>query len=213
MILSLKRRASNLCGRFSVSFSADSRAADFSYSLARPNKVPRYHGPRDYLDAAESADTPVDELTRLASSDYLFVRLAVAKNPRTPPSSLACVLPAVFESYGEQEIAESVAKRPDTPPSVLERLAGGLRAHLHAGRENRGAFGAAVALCTNEATPFEALRGLLSPEVSKPQFRKVVARETRRRDVLALLLLDVSTTVVARAKVTMSELLAANGDA
>lgn len=83
-------------------------------------------------------------------------------------------------------------------------LATSLTPYLHAGRESHGAFGAAVALCCNTSAPFAALQALLSPAVGKPQFRKVVARESRRADVLALLASDVSTSVAARAKARIS---------
>lgn len=167
----------------------------------------QYHGPREYLDAAMSTDTPAEELARLALSEYSFVRLAVARNARTPSSALSRLVSASLESYAEQEVAEAVAARMDAPSVVLERLAAGLAPHLHGGRKSHVAFGSAVALCSNPATPFEALRVLLSPSASKPQFRKVVARQTCRPDVLELLKSDVSSKVAARASATLSPLV------
>jgi hypothetical protein len=132
------------------------------------------------------------------------VRLAVAKNANTPSVALERVLSLSLKSYAEHEIAEAVAARTDAPPHALARLSAELLAHLHCGRESHVAFGAAVALCCNPAAPLEALVALLSPSASKPQFRKVVARESRRLDVLALLQSDVSSTVSERACATLA---------
>jgi hypothetical protein len=165
----------------------------------------RYHGPKDYLDAARSTDTSAEELEALAVTEYPFVRAALAKNPSTPPRALSSLLSANLDRYPEQEVAEALAARTDASGALLERLAEALSTHLHGGRDSRAAFSAAVALCSNEAAPFDAIRRLLDPAVSKPVFRKVVARETRRADVLALLASDVSSTVAERARRSISQ--------
>ena len=94
----------------------------------------KYTGPRDQLDAAGSPDTPTEELERLISSEYAFVRLAVAQNLKTPPGALDRILPAVLETYTDQQIAESIAKRADSPPALFQRLSAALLSHLHGER-------------------------------------------------------------------------------
>jgi hypothetical protein len=166
-----------------------------------------YHGPKDYLDAARSDGTSVAELMMLAQSEYGFVRLAVARNPNASSAVLASLLPATLsrDSDSDQEIALAVARHDNAPVELLERLASALAPHLRAGREHL-AFAAGVELCANPAVPFSALEGLLSPACSPVQFRKVVARDSRRRDVLDLLLSDPSSIVATRAKQTLSQL-------
>ena len=166
----------------------------------------RYQGPRDRLDAASSADTPPAELAVLTSSEHAFVRAALARNPKTPPDALRFLLRDALEREQEQEVAEALAARGDAPPELLTLLADALATHLHAGRDSHTAFGAAVALCCNPATPFAAVQMLLTSTMSKPTFRKVVARESRRADVLALLAHDVSSRVADRARKSIGDI-------
>lgn len=167
-----------------------------------------YHGPRDYLDAASSAATPPDELAALASSDYSFVRLAVASNPATPAEALSRLLPSAPLPSPDQDIAAALARRQDVPPDLLSSLARLLPSYLDCGRANHDAFGVAVSLCCNPVTRREDVRRLLEPERSKPQFRNVVARECRDVGILELLSLDPSSTVRARAKARLQALRA-----
>jgi hypothetical protein len=53
----------------------------------------KYDGPKDMLDAARSSATLADELTNLANSEYVFVRVAVAENPNTPIQALSRLVP------------------------------------------------------------------------------------------------------------------------
>lgn len=71
-------------------------------------------------------------------------------------------------------------------------------------------FKAGVLLCCNPTTPFQAIATLLYSARVAMQFRKVVARETRRRDVLNLLLNDSSETVRQQAQKSIEALTQAS---
>ena len=62
-------------------------------------------------------------------------------------------------------------------------------------RDHHLLFEIGVALCCHPSAPFDAIQPLLVPGTSASEFRKVVARETRREDVLRLLRTDKSETV------------------
>jgi hypothetical protein len=165
-----------------------------------------YHGPRDYLDAAKSLNTPIDELVRLASSEYPFVRLAIAENPNTPSFALSQVLPEPSKGIGRADITKAVAIRKDASPILLEQIAETVRANRWQSRRVIGPISVVAALCCNKATPIEAIQLLIMPETIKPRLRKIVARKTRRKDVLNLLLADPSPVVVSRAEKTLAML-------
>ena len=61
------------------------------------------------------------------------------------------------------------------------------------------AFDAGLLLCSRPSVPFEAILHLLNAEAVSVQFRKVVARESSRLDVVDNLVNDRSETVRARA--------------
>ncbi|MCS6839551.1 MAG: hypothetical protein RMJ54_09395 [Roseiflexaceae bacterium] len=168
--------------------------------------MPRYHTPKEYLDAARSPETSPEELRELATSPYNFVAIAVAQHPNTEPDVLAALLPATITSWNEQALAAAIAQHPRTPVEALEILAERLAPVLDNGREHQIGFRAGVLLCCNPKTPFRAIAALLRSEIAATQFRKVVARETRRRDVLELLLHDRSETVKKRAQKSIEAL-------
>ncbi len=168
--------------------------------------MPRYHTPKEYLDAARSPETSSEELRMLAGSPYDFVAIAVAQHPNTEPDVLAALVPATITSWNEQALAAAIAHHPRTPVEALEMLAERLAPALDNGREHHMGFKAGVLLCCNPTTPFQAIATLLYSGRVAMQFRKVVARETRRRDVLNLLLNDSSETVRQRAQKSIEAL-------
>jgi hypothetical protein len=162
--------------------------------------MPRYHSPKDYLDAANSPETPSAELRELAKVPYDFVVTAVARNPNTEPDILASLVPTHIETWNEQERAAAVAQHFNTPVETLNLLAKALEPLLDNGRGHQMGFQAGMLLCCNPKTPIETISALLQPGCVSMQFRKVVAREARRRDVLRILLSDPSETVRKRAQ-------------
>ncbi len=157
--------------------------------------MPRYHTPKEYLDAARSWATSPAELRALAKAPYSFVVTAVARNPHTETDVLAALIPTVIVSWHEQELAAAIAQHPHTSADALATLAERLLPILDNGRGHQVGFKAGVLLCCNPMTPIQAIATLLRSEHVAMPFRKVVARETHRQDVLEILLTDRSETV------------------
>ncbi|HTH37898.1 MAG TPA: hypothetical protein VL572_08025 [Pyrinomonadaceae bacterium] len=159
---------------------------------------PNYHSPKDYLDAAKSSQTPLDELARLATSEYDFVRLAVARNPRTTSAILRLLLPADLHGWNNQEIASEIARNGKTPRATLEKLAEKLIPYLDNGRGNEMAVEAAVRLCNNAGAPLRIIEMILSPDIPTG-IRSRIATRTIRVDILRELTSDPSEAVCRKA--------------
>ncbi len=163
-----------------------------------------YRSPKDWLEAARSLDTSPAELRRLARAPWDFVLTAVARNPNTEPDVLASLVPDDLNSWNEQDRAGGIASNPNTPVHVLVLLADRLRCVLDNNYGHTMGFQAGLELCANEKTPISAIVALLGCNVAM-QFRKVLARESCRRDVVELLLNDRSATVRKTAVKTLQE--------
>ena len=159
--------------------------------------------PGEALTAAQSLDTSSKELELLAASSWDFVHVAVAGNPNATPETLSRLVPVSPESWNEQALIEALAQNPVTPPDTLDAAAQRL-IPLHR-KDMSHRFPAAVALCCNPKTNFESVSALLDPDITRRSYRKVVARETRRRDVLELLANERCGTVSSRARRTLEE--------
>jgi len=170
----------------------------------------KYHDPAEYLAAAESPHTSAEELGNLAQSEYDFVRTAVARHPSTPAEVLSGLLPPTLTTWNAQALTAELAKNENTSIETLTQLgvklvpycreADSPRANLQMG------FEAAVRLCCNPRVPFETIARMLKADATTRQFRKVVARETSRIDVLELLVEDRSALVRRRARQRLTEL-------
>ncbi len=159
----------------------------------------RYHSPKDYLDAAKLPETSSSELEILAKSEYDFVQIAVARHPHVTPEILASLVPAKVESWNEQELSAALAQNPKTPTESLSELAERLIPVLNHGRGNDNGLRAGVNLCCNPNAPMDVIQKVLNPDEVAVHLRKVVARESQRKDVLNLLLGDRSEVVRKRA--------------
>jgi hypothetical protein len=168
--------------------------------------MPKYYGPKEQLDAARSPGTSRDELSVLAESQHSFVREAVADHPNTDPSVLAELVPINMQSAPDQYIASAIARNANAPSVALARLAAGVLPFLDNGREHHKHFEVGVAVCCNANTPKDAIIKLLDYQRTSATFRKVVARETKREDVVRLLLLDRSENVRKEASQTLTQL-------
>lgn len=153
-----------------------------------------FHGPRDYLEAAQDPNATADDLRLLARSVYVFVRIAVANHPATPDDVLGDLLPDPVESWNDQELLLALAKHQRTPLVPLTRIAEMLPELLHA-RDARVSFAAGVALFGRDDVPSQVLVRLLEDSRVTTQFRKVVARETTRQDIREVLMTDRSEHV------------------
>ena len=161
--------------------------------------MPKFCGPKDQfkldLEAARSPETTPDELEILIESPFQVVSLAVAEHPNTKPFTLAQLVPLSLQSPSDLELAAALARNKHTPDYALRRLSERVAVCLDRRPVQEKCFEICVALCCHANTPLEIARMLLAPERSSIELRKVVARETRRRDVLELLEADRSASV------------------
>lgn len=172
----------------------------------------KFHGPKDYLDAARSLETTPDELDDLSNSEFGFVRKAVAANPRTRVKTLLKMIPEEIPKGGDddawriQELALEIARNPNLTVELLTVLAQKFMPALDKVRTHHLAFHAGVFFCSDPRVPFSVIESIVNPERSTKWFRRVVARETKRKDVLELLAQDSSVKVTKKAQERLLEL-------
>jgi hypothetical protein len=173
----------------------------------------RYHSPKDYLDAARDPAASPEELRFLAGSVYDFVRLAVAEHPHAEADVLVALTPQHITSWNEQRLALALARHPNTPAHGLRVLAERLPAVLNRGRGNDNGLAAGSALCNHPHTPLDAIHTMLADPRVSTDFRRKLAREATRTDVLRLLLNDQSDAVRRRAEERLRAAISAEQDA
>jgi hypothetical protein len=166
----------------------------------------KYKGPKDRLDAARNVETSADELKILATSQYDFVLTAVAAHPNTTSETLASLIPDNPDDWNTQERAAAIAQHPKSTTETLAKLCERIIPFLNQGRGNDFAMRAGVNLCCNINTQIETVQSLINDMRVSTQLRKVIARETRRADVLQLLTQDRSEVVRKRAFQTIDDL-------
>lgn len=162
-------------------------------------QVKKYHSPKEYLDAAKSEKTSVEELEFLASSEYDFVRSAVAENINTTPDILDLLVPETLDSWNRQDIAAILIENPKTTSDTLRNLARKIIHFAHSGRDNDNAVRACAKLFSNPNTPLESIQMLLDSDQITTLVLKKIANDTARTDVLNLLVEHKSEAVRKRA--------------
>src|SRR5207253_3146507 len=128
------------------------------------------------------------------------------EHPNTDPRTLAELVPLNLNSAPSQYLALALAQNSRTPDYALRRLADEVETCLDNQRGHGTCFEIGVCLCCHPATPLEVIVPLLAPQNSATEFRKVVARESRRADVLQLLQTDRSETVRKQAQKTIENM-------
>ena len=157
----------------------------------------RFDGPKAALMAAQSPDASAELLDELAASEYPFVRAAVASHTATRPETLRILMPVDLLDDRAAAIARALARNPQTPADALRTLGAYILPQLGEPRDRPWAFDLGVSLCANPATPSETVQAIIGSPRALQQFRKVVARETSRPDVLDVLRSDRSEVVRA----------------
>jgi Leucine rich repeat variant len=167
-----------------------------------------YHGPKERREAAQASDTPAVELGRLAQSEHIFVREAVAANPGTPGEVLASMLPDELSSEDDFRIALSLVRN----PTLRSELASGVAALVvqavaRIGPRDFYPTELIDALVRCSVVPAESLLSLAEPESVPKYIRGRIAAPAARPEVLARLCEDPSEKVRSRARraVEMSE--------
>jgi hypothetical protein len=157
--------------------------------------LPEFHGPKDYLDAARSPDASATDLDQLARSPFVFVDIAVAGHAATSSNTLAFLLTkASPDDWNGDELLRAIACNPNSSSELLSTISERVPSLLHH-RDRRQGFAAGVALARRIDTPLEALASMLGDDRATTEFRRVVARESTRADVVALLRNDRSERV------------------
>jgi hypothetical protein len=105
------------------------------------------------------------------------------------------LVPQRADAYADQELVKAVAWHPNSDSETLARVAELIGGKLNGGRGNQVPFGAGVALFCRFDTPLASLTRLLDDPTTSTVFRRVVARETGREDILDLLANDPSELV------------------
>ena len=150
----------------------------------------QFHGPRDYLDLAESPHAAPEELRWRARSPYSFVLEAVARHTSTPADVLEQLLTS---DAGGEGVMLGLAAHPAASTHLLAAIAERVPPLLHE-RDSQG-FGVGIALFSNPNASDDALLRLVDDPQVTTQFRKVAARKTNRPAVLERLRQDRSETV------------------
>ena len=156
----------------------------------------KYHGPKDYFEAAQDPQTSATELAVLARSAYEFVHTAVAKHPNVTAEILLMITPSDYSLYVQHTLALTIASNPKTPTEALDQIARGVLPFLDNRRGNKWALHVGVRLCCHANTSPDAVAAILDPNKAAVQLRKNVARESHRFDALALLMFDPSARVI-----------------
>ncbi len=151
----------------------------------------RFHGPRDYLDLAESPTASAEDLRLLADSPYSFVLEAVARHPSTPADVLDRLL---ARDPADIWLLHALATHPSASRELLAAIAALVPTILHQ-RDTHAGFAAGIALFSHPNAPDEALLELLDHPQATTQFRKVAARETNHPAALERLRRDRSEVV------------------
>jgi|KBSSwiStaDraftv2_1062776.scaffolds.fasta_scaffold40760_6 hypothetical protein len=160
----------------------------------------KYHSPKDYLDAAKSSETSLEELSFLATSEYDFVRLAVVANASVTSAILRIALPAKLDTWNSQNIASGIGCNAKTPRDTMKQIAERLKPYLKDGRGNEMAARAALSFCNNPSAPLEILMLVAGSRETAVGIRKKIASNSLRRDVVEAMRLDISEAVRKRAE-------------
>jgi hypothetical protein len=161
----------------------------------------RYSGPKETVDAAKNLSTLPDELAILSSSEFVFVREAVASNPHTPAHILDALVPCHLKEEHDFRIACSLLRNPHLPPQACVALISRISEILKF-IQPRDYYQTMMIeqLCVNEDIPLESLSDLLNDDSFPKHLRGRIARKETRKEVLLILQQDKSESV--RKKVT-----------
>lgn len=161
----------------------------------------RYSGPKDRLDAAQNPSTNPTELAALATSEYSFVREAVAANPNTPSPILAALIPETLKTEDDFMIAAGLLRNRRLTVQLCEVLIEKM-ALAAEGISPRTFYGtlAFERLFEHPAAPLPSLRALLSDASCPKHLRARIAMSQTKREILECLLSDGSERVRQRAR-------------
>ncbi len=160
----------------------------------------KYTGPKDRSSAASDPTTSVDELSSLASSEYIFVREAVAANANSTSVILEALVPRSFVKEDDFRIAAGLLSNPSLPSTACISLVGSISTAISKLEpRNYHAMIAIERLFAHPSAPIASLAELLRNKAFPQHLRGRIACENSRMDVLNLLKDDLSENVRKRA--------------
>lgn len=160
----------------------------------------RINDPKIASDAAKSESTSVEDLVLLASSQHIFVREAVAKNPHTPASALQALFPSTFETENNIRIALAVVKNPVYGAEFLLTAASLVRSNL-SWFEPRNFYPTLLieSIASHSQVTINDISPLLDPTCIPRHIRKRIARVAVQEELLIRLSKDPAETVRSQA--------------
>lgn len=169
----------------------------------------KYHSPKEYLDAANSLATSPAELRRLANSPYPFVTYAVARNPNTEPDVLTSLLPPCIESDHDVYVAMALIENPTTLSTLVSILVERLFPIQTVQPRDGLKMRLLLLLCTEPKLPLNLVAQLIDPQIAPKHLRRQIAHDTRRREILDILMRDPSELVRKQARKTLDSIASA----
>lgn len=168
----------------------------------------KYSGPKDRVDAARSFDTAPSDLRELAKSTLIFIREAVAENPRTEPDVLDSLVPLSLETEEDFTVTAALVRNPSCSPERFVIIGERVRAAMHEIPPRNYTKNLLIdALFTCQHVPFKILAEIIHPTVAPKHIRSKTAGICHREDVLHVLLGDPSEKVKRRAERTLQAIV------
>lgn len=160
----------------------------------------RYRGPKDRVDAARSANTPIAELSELAKSEYTFVKEAVAENPNTPTDVLVRLLPDVVADDNDWQILLGMLRNRKLPEHLFATISLRLMAKISS-ITPRDYYPTLVVetLARSSTVPHDVVAQLANDAIVPKHLRSRVATSASNVHLLKMLASDSSEKVRARA--------------
>jgi hypothetical protein len=150
--------------------------------------------------AAQSEATDTATLAELASSEHIFVREAVALNPKTTVQTLSGLVPVALDTDDAFRVAIALLSNPNSPDSVLRQL-GGLAQAVTSDRYVSRHFWVLMfldALAAHARVTAEFLGSLLKPDLTRKHVRDRISRRATNTSVLSALAGDPSSGIRSR---------------
>ena len=152
--------------------------------------------PSECFRRARDPETAPAELTRLSTSEYAFVREAVARHAATPLEALEALVQTALNGEEDFRIAAALIRKPDFPARLCEALGGLATAALPKILPREGHSREFLeALAGHPQSGCGVLAGLLDPALAPRHVREWIARKSPRGDVLDVLARDPSKIV------------------
>ncbi|HEY6529979.1 MAG TPA: hypothetical protein VIZ65_14920 [Cellvibrionaceae bacterium] len=160
----------------------------------------KYIGPKERVDAARSLETSTEDLAMLSTSDDIFVRAAVAQNPRAPIQVLNSFAERLLETEKDWEIAANLAENPKLQTETLLKLMKSvLKCSINISPRDYYSNRTIIAASRSDAANYEIMSMLSNPKYIPNFLRYKLLQIDSRQEFVKLLLKDPSEKIRKRA--------------